>query len=206
MFITFEGIDGSGKSSQARLLAEYINTKTERSALLTREPGYGQIGHFIRTDVLEKQNDLHPATELYLYGANRIEHVAKHIRPALHKGKVVICDRYFHSTIAYQSSSGLLIRDQVHKIARLSTLGAFPDMTFFLDLDTSEVVNRVAGRDKNDKNDLLCKDDYDNLRISFLELAREFSVIHVIDADRDIDVIAEEIRRKVVESPKFQTK
>lgn len=153
MFITFEGIDGSGKSTQARLLARRLAHAElpgleRRPVILTREPGDGN--QEIRQILLH--GDLrHPYSELLLFLADRCEHVEKTIRPALDAGSIIICDRYHHSTIAYQCGMRGLPRDHVRQIFDMCQLPQ-PDLTFFIDVPERDAMRRIASRGEGGNN------------------------------------------------------
>ena len=146
MFITFEGIEGSGKSTHAKLLKEYLEQKG-RKVSLTREPGWGTIGKLIRHLILEEKDlDIHPYTELYLFCADRVQHVQDFIIPRLENGEDVICDRYYDSTIVYQGYGRDLDLYTVKKLAEASTLDIRPDITFLLNLPVKEGLRRLQER------------------------------------------------------------
>ena len=134
MFITFEGLDGSGKTTQVRLLAGYLRA-AGYDVLLTREPGGTAIGDQIR-EVLHRldNTEMHPAAELLLYNASRAQLVAEVLRPHLQQGGLVICDRFYDSTLAYQGYGHQLNLDNLQAIINFATGGLRPDLTFFLDI------------------------------------------------------------------------
>ncbi len=147
-FITFEGIDGSGKSTQARLLADYLSSKGIK-VFLTKEPGEGKLGEAIRTEILDRRDiDIEPYAELCLFCADRAQHVRELILPKLKDGYTVICDRYYDSTLAYQGSGRELDPDLVFRMAMASSLGVEPDVTFFLSIPVEQALLRLKDRDK----------------------------------------------------------
>ena len=147
-FITFEGIDGSGKSTQARLLADYLSGKGIK-VFFTKEPGEGKLGEAIRTEILDRRDiEIDPYAELCLFCADRAQHVRELILPKLEDGYTVICDRYYDSTLAYQGSGRELDPDLVFRIAMASSLGVEPDVTFFLSIPVEQALLRLKDREK----------------------------------------------------------
>lgn len=146
MFITFEGIDCSGKSTQARLLAERLRT-TDREVVELREPGNTRLSEHIRSILLNKEySEINERTELLLFAASRAQLVGEIILPALHNNKIVICDRFSDSSIAYQGyGRGLPLEEIVH-INRIATQETEPDMTFYLDISPETSVTRCGDR------------------------------------------------------------
>ena len=142
MFITFEGPDGSGKSTQICLLAEYLG-RQGYLVFQTREPGGTPIGDQIRTVLHDLKNEgMHPHTEILLYAASRAQLVAQEIRPRLAAGLIVICDRYADSTLAYQGYGHGLDLDTLRVILRFATGGLQPDLTLYLDITAEEGLKR----------------------------------------------------------------
>ena len=145
MFITFEGPDGSGKTTQIALLADYL-TGQGYSALRLREPGATRIGEQIRDVLHSRTNDeMNPHAEVLLYSAARAQIVAEIIRPALDSGKLVLCDRFFDSTFAYQGYGHQLDFDALKAITSFATGGLRPDLTIYIDLDPIEGLRRRQG-------------------------------------------------------------
>ncbi len=146
MFITFEGLDFSGKSTQAKLLHEYLGSKKIKSVLL-REPGGTPISEKVREIILDREHiDMTPLTEFMLFSASRSQLVSQVIKPHLKKGFVVICDRYYDSSTAYQSYGGSLELKQVEKVNDIATGGLKPDMTIFIDIPPKAAFSRAAIR------------------------------------------------------------
>ena len=147
-FVTFEGIDGSGKSTQARLLADYLSSKGTK-VFLTKEPGEGKLGEAIRNEILDRRDiDIQPYAELCLFCADRAQHVRELILPKLKDGYTVICDRYYDSTLAYQGSGRELDPDLVFRMAVASSIGVEPDITFFLSIPVEQALLRLKDRGK----------------------------------------------------------
>jgi dTMP kinase len=143
MFVTFEGVDWSGKSTQAELLAAWLR-KEGRRVLLTREPGGTPVGEAVREVVLHG-HDMTPWAEAALYAAARAEHVERAIRPALERGEDVVCDRYLDSSVAYQGIARGLGEDRVLELNLTVTRGLLPDKTFLVLLDPEEAQRRGVG-------------------------------------------------------------
>lgn len=191
MFITFEGIDGSGKSTQARQLAEALRADGH-DVVLTREPGGSPGAEEIRRLVLEGDPDRWSAeTEILLFTAARRDHLERTILPALEAGKVVISDRFADSTRMYQGLSRGDLRatvDQLHKLM----IGREPDLTFIIDMDPEIGLARAKGRQGNEERfEDMGLEMQRRMRAGFLALAGEFRMrCHVIDGARNPDVVA----------------
>ena len=194
MFLTFEGIDGSGKSTQARLLAEYMR-REGREVVLTREPGGSDGAEEIRNLVLQGDPDRWSAeTEILLFTAARRDHLERTIEPALTAGKVVICDRFADSTRMYQGlSRGDLRRlvDQLHSLM----IGREPDLTLLIDMDPEMGLSRARGRQGvEERFEDFGLELQQQMRTGFLALAQEFSDrIQVVDGNRDMDSVAQDV-------------
>ncbi|AXX98673.1 dTMP kinase [Profundibacter amoris] len=194
LFITFEGIDGSGKSSQARLLADHLKTEGH-DCLLTREPGGSEGAEEIRRLLVEGDPDRWSAeTEILLFTAARRDHLEKTIEPALAAGKTVVSDRFADSTRVYQGAARADLRgvvDQLHSLM----IGREPDLTFIIDMDPETALARgLARQSGEDRFEDLGLGFQQKLRAGFLALAQDFPTrCHVIDGNRDMDVIAAEI-------------
>jgi dTMP kinase len=176
-FVTLEGPEGSGKSTQARLLADYLRNCGEE-VLFTREPGGTTIGDQIREVLHSLSNTaMAPATELLLYSAARAQVVAEAIRPALEANKIVVADRYADSTLAYQGYGRKLDLEWVKCITEFATGGLKPDLTFFIDITVQEGLQRrkeghTRGEEWN-RMDSLSREFYDRVRAGYLEMMRE---------------------------------
>jgi dTMP kinase len=195
MFITLEGIEGSGKTTQAKLLLEYLSVKG-CPVFLTREPGWGKAGEIIRTLLLsDREVSLQPFTELCLFCADRVEHVKGFIKPKLDGGNIVVCDRYHDSTIVYQGYGRPNNKELVNNMTTTSCLGIIPDITFLLDIPVQKGLMRIKNRDNSTKFDQESIDFHERVRDGFLEQAqKEPQRIRVLDADRDMHSLQAEIR------------
>jgi len=199
MLITFEGIEGCGKSTQAKLLHEFF-LANGRDAVLTREPGWGHMGNLIRALILdERELELDPVAELCLFCADRAQHVKDFIVPALKDGKIVICDRYFDSTVVYQGYGRKLDMRFVNKIAKASTLGTIPEITLLLNLPVRKGLARLKGRGDLTKMDSEPLEFHEMIRQGYMVLARrEPERIIKINADREAGLIHEDIKSTVL--------
>nr|WP_280636843.1 dTMP kinase [Ruegeria sp. R14_0] len=201
MFLTFEGIDGSGKSSQARMLAEHLRGQG-RDVVLTREPGGSPGAEEIRSLVLEGDPDRWSAeTEILLFTAARRDHLERTIEPALADGKVVICDRFADSTRMYQGLSRGDLRgvvDQLHSLM----IRREPDLTLLIDMDPEIGLSRAKGRQGTEERfEDFGLDLQQQMRAGFLALADEFSDrFRVIDGNRDMDSVAQDVTDIVLQA------
>ncbi len=151
LFITFEGIEGSGKSTQVRLLADHLEQRGDR-VVVTREPGGTATGDRIRQILLDPDlPELSATTEMLLFAANRAQHVRETVRPALESGSVVLCDRYLHSSLAYQAWARGLGRDAVMAANAPAIDGLLPDRVLLLDLPIEDAFARAAARGRLDR-------------------------------------------------------
>lgn len=193
-FISFEGIDGSGKSTQARRLSEHLRSRGI-DVVLTREPGGSPGAEEIRALVLRGDPGRWSAeTEILLFTAARRDHLERTILPALEAGKVVICDRFADSTRLYQGLSRGDLRDIVDTLHRLM-IGLEPDLTLLIDMDPGDGLDRALARGTGeDRFEEFGESLQSQMRDGFLSLAREFPErFRVVDGNRDIDSIAAEI-------------
>lgn len=152
MFITFEGGEGSGKSTAIQAVARRLESEG-KAVLTTREPGAGAFGARIRALLLE-QGAVGPRSELFLFLADRAAHVAEIIRPALEAGTIVLCDRFIDSTVAYQAFGRKLDRGFITEANQFATAGLLPDLTLFLNLDPAAGLARLQDRDRLDREPL----------------------------------------------------
>lgn len=203
VFITFEGIEGSGKSTQISLLAEYLSANG-RLVRLTREPGGTSIGDQIRKILLDPANcGLVPEAELMLYAAGRAQHLSEVIRPALDEGYIVLCDRFSDATLAYQGFGRGLARGVIEWLDRIVTAGMRPDITILLDIDADVGLGRARGRNNlSGLSESRFEDEeiafHRRVRAGYLALAEEEpGRIRVIDAMRSIGEVQFDIRSVV---------
>jgi dTMP kinase len=171
MFITLEGIEGSGKSTQIQSIVRWL-TAAGRECLTTREPGGTSIGGRIRSILLHPDNrDMAPAAELLLYIADRVQHVETVVRPGLAAGKVVVCDRYFDATLVYQGYARGLDRDLIRRLHQWLCDGLMPDLTLLLDLPAEEGLAR-AWRRLHDDAGLARESRFEKEKLAFHERVR----------------------------------
>ena len=199
MFITFEGIDGCGKSTQVSRFESTLK-ETGVSFIVTSEPGGTKIGQALRKILLHVDNThMVPLAELFLYAADRAQHVSEVIKPALEAGKWVICDRYSDATTVYQ---GVVLGHHdklIEQINREATLGCRPDITFLLDCPAEVGLERIAKRDKNDKKrdrfERKTLDFHIKIRYGYLTLANRYKDrFRIIDSTLPEDRVARKIR------------
>jgi len=200
LWITLEGGDGSGKTTQAALLEQWLR-KQGRSVVRTREPGGTEVGVLIRDIVLHHRGDIAPRAEALLYAADRAHHVATHVRPALARGEVVIQDRYLDSSVAYQGAGRVLDGGEIRDLSLWAAEGALPDVTVLLDVDPATARERLDAADKPfDRLEAEKTAFHERVRSAFLALAdAEPDRFLVVDATQPIDAIAEAIRERVAE-------
>jgi dTMP kinase len=198
VFITLEGGDGSGKTTQAELLREWLSGEG-RTVLRTREPGGTEVGVEIREIVLHHRGDISPRAEALLYAADRAHHVATVVRPALERGEVVIQDRYIDSSVAYQGVGRVLDPEAVRGLSEWATEGLAPDLTILLDLDADAARGRLdEARTRYDRLESEASEFHDRVRAAYLALAEaEPGRFLVVDAARPVDEIAGDIRGRV---------
>ena len=196
VFITFEGIDGCGKSTQCELLRNYLES-TGKDFVFVREPGGTVIGERIREILLDKKNTQMTArTELLLFEAARAQITDEVIRPALEKGRIVLCDRFFDSSSAYQGKARGMGMDFVDSLNMAATGGLKPDITFFFDISAEEALARRGKRgEASDRIELAGLKFQEDVRAGYLELAENSDGrIVTIDAKLGIDEIFEQIK------------
>ena len=201
MFVTLEGPEGSGKSTVVQLLAERLR-EAGMDVLTTREPGAGDVGQAVR-QILLHGGSIEPLTELFLFLADRSEHVAKTVRPALARGQVVLCDRHADSTVVYQGYARGLDLARLRSLNELATGGLKPDLTLLLDLDVRTGVARTQDKDRLDNEPI---EFHERVRAGFLaEADREPGRWRAVDASRPLDEVVEECWKALTSHPLFAT-
>ena len=196
LFITFEGCEGTGKSTQAKLLKDFLE-KHGRQVFLTREPGGTELGKRFRQIILDPENRmLETRAELFLYFADRAQHVSEIISPALAKGMTVISDRYFDATFAYQGGGRGLDLETLRSINRFACAGLIPDITILLDIDAETGLKRAKRTAKDfaagagDRMEQQSIEFHERVRNAYLNLAKEESSrFIVIDATGSVDEV-----------------
>ncbi|HEY71765.1 MAG: dTMP kinase [Chloroflexi bacterium] len=199
VFITFEGPDGSGKTTQIRLLAEWLREQGHE-VVLTREPGGTEIGDQIRTVLHDPYNTAMDArTEILLYSASRAQHVAQLIRPSLAAGKIIISDRYADSTLAYQGYGRGLDLEVLRAVTSFATGGLTPALTVYLNITPEEgLQRRRLGGDEWNRLDAEALEFHQRVRAGYLELVKQGTERWaVIDAARSVEEVQAEIRTVV---------
>ncbi len=199
LFITFEGLDGTGKTTQIHELERRLS-ESGIPYIKTREPGGTPIAEKVRDIILDPKNkEMCFEAEALLYAASRAQHVSEVIKPALEMGKVVICDRYFDSTLAYQGYARELEIDDLYKINNFAMQNVKPDLTFLLDIPAGETTERINSREL-DRLDLEEMDFKKRVRAGFLKIAAfEKERVMVINASLEIEKINEIIWKKTLE-------
>ncbi|MBC7911467.1 MAG: dTMP kinase [Pyrinomonadaceae bacterium] len=191
-FLTFEGIDGCGKSTQLRLIASQLRLRG-LEAIATREPGGTALGTRLRAALLDAEESVDPLAELLIFAADRAQHVKTLVRPALESGHIVLSDRYADATIAYQGAGRGFPAELVAQVVELATGGLKPDLTLVFDLSVAECLARTRRRrtDTGSLGDRLESEDaafHMRVRDAYLELAqREPERVRIIDASGSVD-------------------
>lgn len=193
-FITIEGCEGVGKSTQLKKLASYLND-IGVDAVFTREPGGTEISEKIRNIILDATNvEMTPVTELLLYAAARRQHTEQLIIKAVNEGKVVVCDRYADSTMAYQGFGRNLDKQVISSLNALATEGVKIDLTLFLDLDPEKGFLRKGGADKGDRMENEKIDFHKRVYQGFNHIAKTEERVARIDASKSVDEVFEQIK------------
>jgi dTMP kinase len=202
MFLTFEGVDCSGKTTQAAMLVEALRGRSGTIVHFIREPGGTAISERLREILLDRNNlELSELTELFLFSASRAQLVAQIIQPALGRGEIVVCDRFYDSTTAYQGYGRGVDPDAVRRINAVATAGTDPDLTILVDITVGEIEARkkVSGG-APDRMENAGREFYERVRKGYLAIAREHpGRFVVIDGMRNVHDIARDIRRAVEE-------
>ncbi len=198
LFISLEGIDGVGKTTQSDLLEEFLR-KAGRDVVRTLEPGGTELGQEIRHLLLHRKGDVAPRAEALLYAADRAHHVATKIRPALETGKVVITDRYLDSSVAYQGVGRALKAEDVRAISMFAVEGLLPHLTILLDLEASAAAERRSTTgEAPDRLEREKIEFFEAVRQAFLDMAAaEPQRWLVIDATQTVEAMQDQIRSRV---------
>lgn len=198
LFITFEGGDGSGKTTQINLLASWLESEGH-TVVITREPGGTDLGSELRNIILHREGFIAPRAEALLYAADRSHHIHTLVRPALKRGEIVVQDRYLDSSVAYQGAGRVLNPTEVRDISLWATENLMPDLTVVLDVPASVAKERqAAGERQYDRLEAEAEDFHTRVRESYLALAAEEPErFLVIDGESSIEEIHEAIVAKV---------
>ena len=205
-FITFEGIDGSGKSTQLRLLGNFLRANG-CDALLTREPGGTQLGLRLRAALLDAMEEVDPLTELLVFAADRAQHVRRMLRPALEAGRVVFSDRYADATVAYQGAGRGFAPDLISRIVDLATEGLKPDLTLLFDVSIQESTTRTTrrstsrstGKTPRDRLDIENADFHSRVRDAYLQIAlAEPERVKLIDSSGPVEKTQERVKEVII--------
>jgi dTMP kinase len=198
-FVTLEGPEGAGKTTQVRLLSKQLDIMGIKH-VVTRDPGGTPLGRQIRRILLNPESPVHPTTELLLYQADRAQHVSELIMPALQSGALVICDRYTDSTIAYQGYGRNLDLKLIDELNQISTKGLRPELTILFDIESSEGLARLhpGGHDRLEREAL---EFHLKVRQGYLTLAKaEPTRWRVLDASKPLSTVQNELRKLFAEN------
>jgi len=201
-FITFEGLDGSGKTTQLRLLANFLRSQGA-DVLITREPGGTPVGLRLRAALLDAQEEVDPLTELLVFAADRAQHVRRVLRPALEAGQIVLSDRYADATKAYQGAGRGFSPELISEIVQLATEGLVPDLTLLFDLSVTEssarTRRRSEGKKKGDRLDSEDAEFHSRVREAYLGLAeREPERFRILTSNGSVEETHEQVKEIVV--------
>lgn len=199
LFITFEGGDGSGKSTQVALLTQWLADEGH-TIVHSREPGGTELGVELREIVLHRRGHIAPRAEALLYAADRAHNIATKVRPAVERGEIVIQDRYLDSSVAYQGAGRVLDPLEVRDLSLWATEGFMPHLTVLLDLDVAIGRGRLDNaRDTYDRLEAEQQDFHERVRAGYLALAvQQPERFLVLDATQSVESLAESIRARVV--------
>lgn len=191
--LTFEGIDGSGKSTQIELLCKWLASK-DIETLVLREPGGTKLSESVRTLLLDKNQEINPLAELLLFSAARAQLLSEKIEPALAAGKWVILDRFYDSTTAYQGyGRAILPIEQIHLLNNLATNNLVPDLTFYLDINLDTSIERRKGTE-NDRMESGGANFFSKIIEGYREIVKDEARVKQIDATNELNAIHDEIK------------
>jgi dTMP kinase len=199
-FICFEGVEGSGKSTQAKLLYEFIKKKITKKVILTREPGGTLFSEKIRNLMLDKKTNISPLTEFFLLMAARNEHITSKINFYLKKNFIIICDRFFYSTLAYQHYLEGMDKKFIFSIQKKIFNKVHPDITFLIDLNKKESKVRINKRaKKTNRFDKLSSYHFNKIRNGFIKISKMYkNKIVLIKGNKSLNEIQNEINTKTL--------
>ena len=191
LFITFEGADGCGKTTQLMLLAKYLKAKGE-DVIVTREPGARGLGEKIREILLNYDGEVSSQAEAFLFLADRAQHIDVIVNPATENGKIVLCDRHTDSSVAYQGYGRGLDIDRINMLNNIATGGKKPDMTFVFDIDVETSLKRVGS--EKDRMESAGQEFFNRVRNGYLEIAKqEPERVKVLDASKSVEEIHKDV-------------
>jgi len=202
MFLTFEGLDASGKTTQAQILVEALRARGAAPVRFIREPGGTAISERLREILLDRRNlDLSDLSELFLFSASRAQLVREVIAPALARGETVVCDRFYDSTTAYQGYGRGLDMAAIEAVNAIAVAGTHPDLTILVDITVDEVIRRkLAAGATADRMEKGGREFFERVRRGYLAIAREHpDRVRVVDGMRSVEPIAADILRAVGE-------
>ncbi|MEK0436181.1 MAG: dTMP kinase [Proteobacteria bacterium] len=199
-FISFEGVEGSGKSTQAKLLYKFIKKKITKKVILTREPGGTPFAEKIRNILLDNKIKNNPLTEFFLLMAARNDHVVNKINYYLKKKFIIICDRFFYSTLAYQHYLEGMNKKFISNVQKKIFSRIHPDITFLIDLDKKESKKRISKRNKKtNRFDKLSTHDFNKIRNGFLKISKIYkNKITIINGRKSLNEIQKNINKKTL--------
>ncbi len=204
IFVVFEGVEGCGKSTVIKWLVEKFQSEGY-GIYLTREPGGkgSDLAEKIRQLILSPENNVYPETEAYLFAASRAQHVREVIAPHIEKGEIVLCDRFVHSSLAYQGVGRKLGQDQVNNINQLAIGKYWPDVVVLLDLDPVIGLSRKEeGHMSKDRIDSEVISFHQTIREAYLKMASEDDRFIIVDASQSLEKVKEDVYRLITEKIK----
>ncbi len=194
LFITFEGADGCGKTTQLNLLADYL--RQSREVLISREPGAKGLGEKLREILLNYDEEIAPRCESFLFLADRAQHIEQIVKPAVLEGKIVLCDRHTDSTVAYQGYGRGLNLNEINYLNNLATGGLKPDLTVVFDVDIETSMARVGS--EKDRMETSGTEFFNRVRNGYLEIAKqEPERVKVLNAAKSIDAVFSDLLKLV---------
>jgi dTMP kinase len=195
LFLSLDGVDGAGKSTQCRLLADWLRTQGGK-VTTCRDPGGTGVGDMIRAILLDRRNHLNVLTETLLYMASRSELLEQIIRPALEQGEMVLSDRFLLSTVVYQGHAGHLLPEEIWRLGTFATGGLLPDLTLILDLPVGVTLSRKTG--PADRMEAKGQEFLEKVRQGFLTEANKHPErMRVIDATGSVEEVQRALQREV---------